>query len=610
MKQRHLWLLALLSILTLMTTTTLAIAEEGKTSGHVEIGISGMDTDDSPARVNEYVNTRSEDGVSLAPSLSLESVNKDISFGLEADIMGPRDQEFNLEFDAKRIFKFDIDHQVLEHWKDHDTLEHIGATARNDVAGNQPRVTSDLTTGVLGTDTMAVANERYYQEMDNDYIVTRRETEAETSLTIPALPNITFHAGMRIETREGLEQAITSSKCNQCHVQANGKEIDERTEDFTLGATGKFGIATVEYEYLTRNFNENGQSPTYNYLTSPGNHGGINDDDQFLYSGSQAYKVTPDSEKDSHLLKARLDFNRDSSLSATYVNAEVESDKDGDPDSYSLNKSSLTSEFESFFLKGATRIGDLRMSVRGGTYEIDGPEYAATFPDRDDAANHNHTFDNPQHYESAESRDVTEFGIDGVYRLTKETTLRLGYEYEEIDRDEDELGDTETNTFKLALKSRLSKQLSGRISYQYQDIDEPLQGAKTGILQSAEFMNADYPGFASDDKANYTGDPGNTTAVFYWNSVYPNRKLDTSVDPDELHEAKFSTTWTPSANMAATVFARVSYEENDAVDYEQKTYVPGFSFWYAPNSKLNLTMAYTFNKQDTENRMCVGWYHG
>ncbi|MBE9487179.1 MAG: hypothetical protein IMY82_08435, partial [Chloroflexi bacterium] len=88
MKQRHLWLLALLSILTLMTTSSLAIAEEGKASGHVEIGISGMETDDSPARVNEYVNTRAEEGFSFAPSLSLEFADNGSAFDFEADIMG------------------------------------------------------------------------------------------------------------------------------------------------------------------------------------------------------------------------------------------------------------------------------------------------------------------------------------------------------------------------------------------------------------------------------------------------------------------------------------------------------------------------------------------
>ena len=42
MKQRYCLLLALLSILTLMTTTTLVCAES-ITKGHIEVGISGMD---------------------------------------------------------------------------------------------------------------------------------------------------------------------------------------------------------------------------------------------------------------------------------------------------------------------------------------------------------------------------------------------------------------------------------------------------------------------------------------------------------------------------------------------------------------------------------------
>lgn len=80
--------------------------------------------------------------------------------------------------------------------------------------------------------------------------------------------------------------------------------------------------------------------------------------------------------------------------------------------------------------------------------------------------------------------------------------------------------------------------------------------------------------------------------------------------PETVHEAKLNTTWAPQSNLAATFFARVRQEENDNVGYEQTTYVPGFNVWFAPVSNLNLTMAYTFNKQETENKMCVGWYHG
>ena len=211
---------------------------------------------------------------------------------------------------------------------------------------------------------------------------------------------------------------------------------------------------------------------------------------------------------------------------------------------------------------------------------------------------------------SAEAREVHELGFDVVYRLAKGTTLRLGYEYEEVDRDEEELGETETHTVKLALKSRINKAFSGNISYQYQNIDDPLPGAHTGIAQGDGIQDPVNPnsGLWYYNTADFTSSP--TVPAWYWNGVYPNRQLESTSLPDEVHEAKLSGTWSANPNLAATLFARVRYAENDDVEYEQKTYVPGASLWYAPNGKVNLTMAYTFNKQDTENRACVGWYHG
>jgi predicted porin len=482
-----------------------------------------------------------------------------------------------------------------------------------DVAGEQPRVTTDATVGQLGVDTITEANERYAQELSNDYIITRRETEAGTSLTIPAVPNLTFHAGLRIETREGLEQARTLSKCNQCHVQANGKRIDEKTEDYTLGLTGRIGLLTVEYEYLTRNFSDNSSRPTYNYVGSGATHAGILDADALHYlGGEETYAQTPESEKDSHNVKARVDLNADTAVSATYVNFEVKSNVIGDS-SYTIDSNSLSSDFESLFFRGSTRIAGLRLSARGGVYEIDGPEYVVNFPkvigaNLDPALGYDVTTGD-KHYESPASREVTEFGADAVYRLTRGSTLRVGYDYEKIERDAHDLGDTTTNTVKAAVNSRFGRELSGRLSYQYQDIDDPFAGAHSGILQGTN-QDPFYPGMARDDTANYLLDPGNGPGVYYWNSVYPNRQLNSTMLPEEVHEIKFASTWAPSINLAATLFARVRLEENPSVKYEKENYVPGASLFYAPNSKLNFTMAYTFNKMRTENRMCVGWYHG
>lgn len=613
MKQRHLWLLALLSILTLMTTTTLATAGETMTSGHVEIGVSGMDTDDNPARVNEYVNTRSENGLSFSPKLSLETLSDHSSFGFGADINGPRDQKINLDFDAQRIFKFNFDYQVLEHWKDHETLDQMGGTLADDLNGGQPSVTTDLIYANTGAATIGGANPivgydpltAYNQELNNDYIVTRREFKNKAELTLPALPNVTFHAGMRIETREGMEQAIGLSKCSNCHVSAEGKDIDERTEDFTFGATGKFGPITIEYNYLTRDFTEDATAPG-RYYSAVGNPA-LNP--KLLYHGSELeYARTPDSEKDTHTLKIRGDFANNTSVVGSYVKSDVESSKSDVADaSYTmLNGSTLKTEFESYGAKVSTKLGDSwRFSLRASQYEIDADNNTLQFADRAAwiAANPtSHISSTDDEWVSAEEREVTEFGLDAVYRLAKATTLRLGYDYEKIDREEAELGESETHSFKAAIKTRLSSSLSGRLSYLYQDIDDPF-GADhaTGIYQGTGTADPLGSGLY------YAIIPAGSQ---YWDDVYPERTMDATNQPDAVHEVKLNATWTPSANTAATFFTRVRYEENDSVEYQQTTYVPGVSFWYAPNSNVNLTMAYTFSQQDTENRACVGWYHG
>ncbi|MBW2186952.1 MAG: MtrB/PioB family outer membrane beta-barrel protein [Deltaproteobacteria bacterium] len=631
MKQSRLWLLALLTVLTFVAATT-AMAEEG--AGHLtgswELGMSGINTDDNAARVNEYGSVRQEDGVSLAPQLDLEFEKGGFILELESETMGPRDQMHEISIDAGRVFKFESELSVLEHTKDHETLSQMGATARDDGGPSQPNVTTDkifadllranddFATSKIGGSGPWIGNARfdgltpaeaadllesdYNQEVNSNYVVTRREWKNEASLTIPALPNVTLNAGVRIETREGMEQSISLAKCAGCHISAVGKDIDERTEDFTVGLTGKFGLLTVEYEYLTRNFNEDADAASRYYLAAGKGH--------LIDQGQEdEFGRTPDSEKESHLLKARIDLPNNTSITGSYVKADIESSKNDTQDGYVLLEGNeLQTEYESFALKLATKFGkNISLSLRGRLYEIEADNNVIYIADRDGQTL---PFDSEQDFVSAEEREVTEFGTDVVIRLAKATTLRLGYEYEEIEREEgEELGETETHTFKAALKARVSSELSGRISYQYQDIDDSFHGAHVGIAQVTGTSDGFDSGLMFFDTNDYNGgDPTNKT--WYWDAVYPNRELTSTNQADEVHEAKFSSTWSPSANMAATVFMRFRYEENDDVEYEQTTFVPGASFWYAPSDKLNLTMSYTFNNQDTENRVCVGWYHG
>lgn len=638
MKQSKVMMLALLSILVLVTTSTLAVAEENSAhaSGSVEVGVTGTDIKDNPARVNEYTFYTSEEGLNPSTKIDLEVADQGYLIDLESALNGSDDQEHSLELDLNRVFRLDFNYSEFQHWKDHETLDQMGATARDDIAGGQPNVTTDKIYAELieltGNPSVSVGGQSlggvydpaaaYQQEVSNEYLITRKEYKGETDLALPFAPNVVLHAGLRVEKREGLEQAIGLDKCTSCHVSAAGKNINERTEDLTLGATGKFGIVTVDYEYLNREFEERAGTAERFYTTT-----GHANAYQLLYgsnateSGDLGLSKTPDSEKDSHSLRARADFSNSTSATVSYVKSDIESTKDVQPEYDLLNGNTLETEYESFGGKVSTKLGDVRLSLRGSTYEIEADHNEIYFPARDNATAQASLLvrDVSDEYGSAEEREVKELGIDAVYRLTAGTTLRLGYEYQDIDREEDELGNTEINTLKAAVKSRVSKNFSGRLSYEYQNIDEPLAGAHVGIAQG------DVSGSIIDG-ALYVATPdsfgsglwyysvpsfaGASTDDWYWNFVYPNRQLSSSNQPEDVHEAKASATWTINPNMAATFFTRVRMEENDAVKYEQNTYVPGATFWYAPNGKMNLTMAYTFNKQETENQMCVGWYHG
>jgi len=607
MKQRHLWPLALLSILTFLMMPCLAIA------GTLEVGAVITDVEDNTARANEYVKNRVDDGGSASIKAQIEGTDNTSAFSLDVDLTDSDTFKLETDFDFARIFKLDIALDSFQHWKDKENLEQLGATMLPDTGGNQPRVGTNLT-GNLGADyaTLADAQAQYYSEQSNDYMITRKEWTNEADLHLPQLPNIIFHAGIRIETRNGMEQSITLSKCNACHIEANGKDIDERTEDLTFGMTGKFGKLTLEYQYLNRKFKDESSIQQYNYLSSSVIRNGVMDGDLMSYSGVNEYSGTPDSDKDKHLIKGRYDLTGNTVISGSYVKADIESKKNtsiDDGTTYTINTGdTLKSEYTGYTGKISTRLGAFRIAASANSYKIDGPEYSLTFPDRDDVTVD--PYETTETYTSAESRDVTEFGLDVVYRIAMGTTLRLGYDYENIERDEAALGETETNSFKVAVNSRLSRKWSLRGSYQYQDISKPFVVENgTGIAQlsgtdvGGGAMVVNTADFSADDN------PYNT-AVYYWNSVYPSRELDATNQPEEVHEFKASTNWTPVANMSATISARIRSEENSDVNYKQTTYVPGVSFWYAPTSKMNLTMAYTFNKQKTENNMCVGWYHG
>lgn len=652
------WLMAL-PVLVLCAPLSLFAEQESKNlSATIETGAAGLAISDDISRVNEYSSIRTKPGVNPYGKVDLSVKGAGITLDGDVRFMDSRDQTHNAKLDVKRILKSSFSYDVFQHWLDHDQINYLDAAIPKAPALSGPSTTIGTNTAFLesnntitpnfvpgflvtetATGTRYVANSwaptaGYTAQQigrasvfgedltpNADFSVVRREWKSHSDLTLPQLPNLTFHFTYRNEDRNGMEQSIGMSKCTSCHVTGKGKKIDENTRDITAGVTGKFGLLTLNYSYMNRQFREHGADPTmaYDPALSPGANfpasyltAAQGFDNRLLYdyrNGGLRYDVTPDSNKDSHVIKAKLDLPRNTTMVASYVNTTVDSTKTGDPDIFSLDQGKLKTSYDAYGGRiTATPWKNLTVTLRGKAEKIENDDVTLSFNNLPvvDVASWGtapnmftptaESLSPTRH--SVLSRDVATLGMDTVYRLAKRTTLRLGYEYKNEDRDDELFGKTETHKIKASLNSRPTNTLSMRASYTYKDIENPFQNPDAALVPATSVM--------APFTTTVTGGPT------YGVSFYDERIADLSNQPDSVHEGAVTATWSPSARFSTTAYYRVKMEQNDlnTSSWRQQTHSPGISFWYAPSDKVNITLAYNFMKQTSKTDFCQGWYDG
>ncbi|QSV45526.1 MtrB/PioB family outer membrane beta-barrel protein [Geobacter benzoatilyticus] len=652
------WLMAL-PVLVLCAPLSLFAEQESKNlSATIETGAAGLAVSDDISRVNEYSSIRTKPGVNPYGKVDLSVKGAGITLDGDVRFMDSRDQTHNVKLDVKRVLRSSFSYDVFQHWLDHDQINYLDAAIPKAPALSGPSttigtntaflesnntITPNFVPGFLVTETASgtryVANSwtptaGYTAQQigrasvfgedltpNADFSVVRREWKSHSDLTLPQLPNLTFHFTYRNEDRNGMEQSIGMSKCTSCHVTGKGKKIDENTRDITAGVTGKFGLLTLNYSYMNRQFREHGADPTMTYdpALSPGMNFPANYltaaqgfDNRLLYdyrNGGLRYDVTPDSNKDSHVIKAKLDLPHNTTMVASYVNTTVDSTKTGDADIFSLDQGKLKTSYDAYGGRiTATPWKNLTVTLRGKAEKIENDDVTLSFntlPVVDVASwgtapnQFTPTAESlsPTRH-SVLSRDVATLGMDTVYRLAKRTTLRLGYEYKNEDRDDELFGKTETHKIKASLNSRPTNTLSMRASYTYKDIENPFQNPDAALVPTTSVMA-----------------PFTTTVIggpTYGVSFYDERIADLSNQPDSVHEGAVTATWSPSARFSTTAYYRVKMEQNDlnTSSWKQQTHSPGISFWYAPSDKVNITLAYNFMKQTSKTDFCQGWYDG
>ena len=557
----------LLTVLVFLGAFTFPVwAEDDEdTEFDVEIGVGYHITDYNgyPGKIGEY---QVLDHDSTGPDFHFSGTaqNKDLYLDFTGRYHEDNDHSYQFNGDYRRILMQRFSYNRFEHWLDHDPLENLSA-----VRGNATVSHEDLDVG-------------------RDYILKRTEEKSDTILNLPFLPGAQINFNYRRQIREGHRQALTISHCAGCHVTSRGREVDEETEDFKVGVTKKFDWLTVVYNYFHRAFQEDGATPTNAYDDAIHPVSGADLSDRVQYDDATLpYNIVPDSEKVSHLVKVMARLPQNTTFFGSYIHSKVENGNNHSDvpteDSREMDSDTVTARLTNNSLFPGLNLGlKFRyMSLDNDDVNVD-VNYTTWPPDVDPDFTR----------ESAMSRDVTTIGLDSSYRLTKKTSLKFGYEWDRIDRDNYEVGDsgettTQENTVKIGVTSRLHRKLKAKISYKWQDIDNPF------------------------NNLNAACEPANAETGVLYSDRQETRTATLSNQPTGVNEIKADLTWSIKPNLSLTANYRWLDKENDETsDWQQESHMPSLNLWYAPTAKLSFNLSYVYDWTKTQSLACIPVFDG
>ena len=536
--------------------------EEKKTEvkAKVAAGVAVHSNDGNLTKVGEYLVL--PDGLRPIGKAKVTVTSDKIFLDLDSYYSGdPKDQEHALDFNVGRVFDQKFSFNSLLHRLDHDPMKNL------DVA-------SEARSGVFHTD---------YNPTD-EYQITRSEFISESKLTIPGASFLKFYANVRNEHRSGEYQARTLSKCSSCHVVAKSRPIDNNNRDYQLGGNVTLGKAVFDYSYTKREYRENEAAPTHTYLLTLHPEKVIPVfDSRIQYDakdGALPFNVIPDTDKQTHLIKANVSLSDSSVITAHYVNSNVKN-----------AFTSLSTASNSFAGGFSTRIGKRglfnarfrQISIKNDSVFIDtlepvdvaGPNKGKTFveayPDFGSA--------DWERY-SALSRKTWDFDAAFKYRFSLKTKLRLNYDYKRVDRDHYEISTTNSHTFTGYFDFKPVRQWKFVLKGVIKVTDNPFTNLYSGVAPLVQDYAVDNP---------FTG---NQFYVFHWA-----REAHLSSLPTDMQEAKGIVTWNPSFRFSLSADVRYRAEQNDKLNFstwENDTLSTGFNLWWAPLDRLDITGSFYF----------------
>ena len=562
---------------------------------------------DEMTKVGEYESLSSGAQGEVKAHADIGQFNADVhAFYYDED-----EKDWSAFLDFGRVLQLDYSYDSFLHRLQHDNMhKDMSAQDVTNVLVPNQTLYPGVTWGDLGVHKRQ-SGKFSWEDLDvgKDYQIMRSHQQADFRMRLPFFPYIVPEVKLSEQTKRGWRQTtFMDSKCGICHVLANGRRVNEHTRTVSAGLNLRYGILTASYFHTWRHFDNEAGTPTHHFselMTPAGKPAWITD--RLTYEGSEAkYAEVPDVRKESDKVKVRLDLPYNTTLYASYVNSEVENNyihKEYNTDVY-------VGRLTTTLLNDA-----LTVTLKGRYYTIDNDDYQV---DIESYSNNTTLSPSDPAYGSYGSvsyfdyerksnldRDVTELGFDFLFRLAARYSLRGGYEYKLISRDnkvwkdydspdlwdEEFLKDEDTtiHKVKLTLLGIPLDDLNFRLTYRYIHEDDPFEN-HNGIC--LEHRVLDY----------------NVPYIFINRNQY--RTKDATNVPDDTHDVRLVVNWAPSKRYSLSANLKYKYEKNDDSDWEGETYKAGINLWLAPLAKLVVNMGANYEYNTYETRYALNLFVG
>ena len=318
---------------------------------------------------------------------------------LNGEIFDQDDQTYQLNLDLQRVLRSDILYKRFRHFLDHDLLSNQDSS--------------------------------YDADRFKNNILQLEEFTADNTLRIPGVPFLKLTGTVRTYTKHGTRQALTVSKCSQCHVASRNRRIDSSLNDVVPGIETIFGPTTIKLTSLLRDFTEHAAAPRHNYG---------NASSSFLVRGSAPYSRVPDSTMRLHTVSLHSRLPRASSLYLMVQHGERKNKVTHRTSDISAVAARLSSSITRFLS-------------------------CDTFYSRYHSNNKRH---------SGIDHDRERGGIDITIHPMKQSGIICSYIWESVNRDNATPKSTHTETYRISFNHRLSRKLRLNLKYQRARIEDPL----------------------------------------------------------------------------------------------------------------------------------------